>query len=108
MSVDEVDSGSWDAVIAGPGPVLVDIWAPWCVPCRKVRPMVEGLADEFAPGLGVVTLNGDAAPAIMARFQVLSLPTLLLFVDGTLVDRVVGVPKIAKLRAVVEPYLGVD
>ena len=108
MSVREVDATTWDAVVAGPGPVLVDIWAPWCVPCRKVRPLVEALADDVGPRLGVVALNGDEAPAIMARFQVLSLPTLLLFVDGTLVDRVVGVPKIAKLRAVVEPYLGVD
>jgi thioredoxin 1 len=108
LSVREVDTETWEAVVSGPGPVLIDIWAPWCVPCRKVRPLVEALAADLGDRLCVATLNGDDAPAIMSRYQVLSLPTLLLFVEGTLVERVVGVPKIAKLRAVVEPYLGVD
>jgi thioredoxin 1 len=70
-----------------------------------VTPIVTELAEELGERLLVGTLNGDEAPAIMSRYQVLSLPTLLLFADGELVERVVGVPKIAKLRAVIEPYV---
>mgnify|MGYP001251450130 CR=1 FL=1 len=97
---------TWSAeVLSGAVPVLVDIWAPWCVPCRKIAPMVERLAEEFGPRLVVGTLNGDDAPRIMATYEVLSLPTLLLFCDGEAVERVVGVPKIDKLRAVIAPHV---
>ena len=67
--------------------------------------MVEELATEFAERLVVGTLNGDDAPRIMSRHEVLSLPTLLVFVDGEPVARIVGVPKRDKLRGLVETYL---
>ena len=87
MSVRELTEDNWDdVVVASPHPVLVDIWAPWCVPCRRVAPMVEELATEFAERLVVGTLNGDDAPRIMSRHEVLSLPTLLVFVDGEPAD----------------------
>ena len=109
MSLRELTEANWDeAVLASARPVLVDIWAPWCVPCRKVTPMVEQLASEFGDRLVVGTLNGDEAPRIMSRHEVLSLPTLLVFRGGAAVERVVGVPKMDKLRAVVETHLERD
>lgn len=109
MSLQELTEANWDVeVLASTQTVLVDVWAPWCVPCRKVTPMVEQLAAEFGDRLVAGTLNGDEAPRIMSRHQVLSLPTLLLFRGGEAVGRVVGVPKMDKLRAVVETHLESD
>lgn len=109
MSLLALTEANWqDAVITSPLPVLVDVWAPWCVPCRKVTPMVEQLATDMQDRLVVGTLNGDDAPHLMARYQVLSLPTLLLLRDGDEVARVVGVPKMDKLRAVVEQHMESD
>lgn len=106
MSLCELTEETWQqAVLLSSVPVLVDIWAPWCVPCRKVTPMVEQLAREFGGRLVVATLNGDDAPRLMSRYEVLSLPTLLLFSGGEPVERVAGVPKIDKLRAVIASHL---
>jgi thioredoxin 2 len=71
-------------------PVLVDLWAPWCGPCRMVSPAVEQLATELAGRLKVVKVNVDEAPAIAARFTARSIPTLLLLSHGETVDRIVG------------------
>lgn len=105
----ELTEGNWDEVVLGCGvPILVDCWAPWCIPCRRVTPIVQDLADSLAGRLAVGTLNADDAPRITARYEVLSLPTLLLFVGGEQVARVVGVPKADKLRALIEPHLDGD
>ena len=109
MSLVELTEANWqDSVEASPLPVLVDVWAPWCVPCRKVTPLVEQLATEMADRLVVGTLNGDDCGRLMARYQVLSLPTLLLLRGGDELTRVVGVPKMDKLRAVVEQHMEGD
>ncbi len=109
MRLTELTEDTWEgAVTSASMPVLIDVWAPWCVPCRKVTPLVEQLARESGDRLVVATLNGDDAPRFMSRFEVMSLPTLLLFAAGQPVERVVGVPKIDKLRAVIEPHLGSD
>ena len=106
MTLHELTEEIWeDAVLSGPVPVLVDIWAPWCVACRKVTPIVEQLAEEFGERLEVGMLNGDGAPQIMSRYQVLALPTLLLFAGGEIAERVVGVPKIDRLRTVIASHL---
>ena len=109
MSLVELTEVNWpQTVVSNPRPVLVDVWAPWCVPCRKVAPMVEQLAAEFGDRLVVGTLNGDDAPGLMGRYQVLSLPTLLVLSGGEELARVVGVPKMDKLRAVVEQHMETD
>jgi thioredoxin 2 len=79
-----------------PLPVVLDMWAPWCGPCRMITPMIEELATEMAGRLRFAKLNVDENPATAARFNVRSIPTILVFKGGREVDRIVGVqPKSA-------------
>ena len=73
-----------------PGAVMVDCWAPWCGPCRMVTPILEQLASEYAGKAKIAKLNVDENPRIASQYAIRSIPTLLLFKDGKLVDRLVG------------------
>ena len=86
-------------------PVLVDFWAPWCGPCRMVSPLVERLGREHAGRLKVVKLNVDEAPELSDRYQVRGIPLLVLFRDGSEVDRLVGAVPHPQLREWLEPHL---
>ena len=72
-------------------PVLVDFWAPWCMPCRMISPIVEELGNENQGKLKVCKLNTDENQNIAARYGIQGIPTLLFFKDGQEVDRIVGV-----------------
>src|SRR5438067_2271901 len=71
-------------------PVLLDMWAPWCGPCRMVAPVLEELASELAGRVRIAKLNVDENPATASRFEARSIPTLLLLKDGREIDRIVG------------------
>lgn len=102
----ELTEANWEeAVLGSPKPVLVDFWAPWCVPCRRVTPIVEEVAERLEGRLVLGTLNADEAPRITGRYGVMSLPTLLLFAGGEPVARVVGVPRIGRLEDMIVPHL---
>jgi thioredoxin 2 len=75
-------------------PVLVDCWAPWCGPCRMIAPMLDQLAAESGGRYKIAKLNVDENPQTSAQFQIRSIPTLLIFKNGKMVDQIVGaVPK---------------
>jgi thioredoxin 2 len=71
-------------------PVLVDMWAPWCGPCRTIAPILDELAVEMAGRVRIAKLNVDENPAISARFDIRSIPALILFKDGREVERMLG------------------
>lgn len=85
------ESSTFDTdVLQSDQPVLVDFWAPWCAPCRRIAPAVEELADTYAGRAKVGKVNVDDNQAVAQRFNVMSIPTLLVFKGGKVVDQVVG------------------
>ena len=92
-------------VLQSTPPVLVDVWADWCGPCKAIAPIVEELAREYEGRLKVMKLDVDENPRTASTYQVQSIPTLLVFKDGRLAERIVGaVPKqviVDKLQSVV-------
>jgi thioredoxin 1 len=93
------DASFADDVLASPTPVLVDFWAAWCGPCRMVAPVLEEIATEKAGSLTVAKVDVDANPSTARDFQVVSIPTLILFKGGKPVKRIVGAKgKAALLR----------
>jgi thioredoxin 1 len=92
-------------VLKSPVPVLVDFWAAWCGPCRMIAPTVDQLAVEYAGKLKVVKVDVDANPDVSGRLGVLSIPTLMVFKDGQMVERVLGAVPKAALLAKLQPHL---
>ena len=86
-------------------PVLLDMWAPWCGPCRMIAPIIEQLSGELAGRIKVAKLNTDENPVTGKRFNVRSIPTLLVLKEGSEIDRLVGaMPKQEILRRL-QPFL---
>lgn len=102
-----VDAGdaTFDLEADAPVPVLVDLWAPWCGPCRMVAPVLEELSRELAGRLKVVKVNVDENPRLASRFDARSIPMLVVMKGGQLVERVVGAQPKAALRRLVERHL---
>jgi thioredoxin 2 len=94
----EANDATFDELSAGRLPVLVDLWAPWCGPCRMVSPAVEQAAQHFAGQLKALKVNVDEAPRTSQRFGVRSVPTLLVVRDGREVARQVGAVPAAALE----------
>jgi thioredoxin 1 len=103
MAVAELDDSNFDSeVLQASGPVLVDFWAPWCGPCRMIAPIVEELAGEYSGSVKFARLNVDVAPEAAQSYGISSIPTLMLFKDGEVVERFVGVQPKARLQDAIE------
>jgi thioredoxin 2 len=86
-------------------PVVLDCWADWCGPCHMLAPTIDALARDYAGMLTVAKLDVDANPATAARFQIQSIPTVLVFSEGKLVDRLIGVQPRGAFDAKLRPLM---
>ena len=104
--INEVTDTNFQAeVLEAETPVLVDFWAPWCGPCRMVAPVLEEIAGEKGDALKIVKLNVDDNQQTAAQFEVLSIPTLILFKQGQVAAKVIGALPKKRLEAELEPAL---
>jgi thioredoxin 1 len=103
MAIQEINDANFESeVINSDQPVLVDFWAPWCGPCRQIAPVVEQLAGENAGSAKVVKLNVDDAPQSAQSYGVSSIPTLMVFKKGEVIDRFVGVQPKTRLQQAID------
>jgi thioredoxin 1 len=103
----EISDQEFDAeVLKATEPVLVDFWAPWCGPCRMIAPLIEELATENAGAVKIAKINIDDSPNTAATYGVSSIPTLMIFKGGEVVDRFVGVQPKKRLQEAIDQAKG--
>ena len=86
-------------------PVLVDFWAAWCMPCKMVAPVVEQIAEKYQGKLKVCKLNVDEAPGTAREYGIMSIPTLAVFKDGKVVEKVAGAVPASSLESMIDPHI---
>ena len=105
-SVQQVTDGDFEkAVLQSGKPALVDFWAPWCGPCRIIGPIVEELAPSYQGRAVITKMNVDDNPQVAQRYGITSIPTLMIFKDGKLVDRAVGAMPKSELQKFIDRNL---
>ncbi len=101
----ELTGANFEATLAE-GVSLVDFWAPWCGPCRMIAPVIEELAEDFDGKAKVCKVNTDEEQEIAVKFGIRSIPTIMFFKDGELVDQIVGAQSKDALAAKINELLG--
>ena len=105
MVIDISDQNFEEEVLKSTLPVMVDLWAPWCGPCRMIAPLVESLAEKYDKGFKFCRLNVDENPQTASKYGIMSIPTLMFFKDGKLMETVVGAVPERVLQPKIEELL---
>ena len=109
MPVETVDSSDFEQKVLGADrPVVVDVWAAWCGPCRAVAPNFEEASNQFTERASFLKLNADDNQEMLQRYKVMGIPTMLYFSHGKLVDRKTGVQSAQAIGKRIEPLIGMD
>jgi thioredoxin 1 len=103
--VQQLGDADFDTVLNAGKPVFVDFWAPWCGPCRTVGPVIEELAPNYQDKAVIAKLNIDDNPMVSQRYGVTTIPTMMMFKNGKLVDRMVGAAPKNALQQFIERNL---
>jgi len=98
-NIKELTGEDFNAEISAEVPVIVDFWAPWCGPCKAITPILEELAEELGETVKICKINVDDHQEIAGKFEVQAIPTLLIFKESEVVDRVVGLTSKNDLKA---------
>ena len=104
-NIQYVTDSTFEQAVQSDTPVLVDFWAEWCMPCRRIAPTVEALATEYGAKLVVAKMNVDENPAVPMRLGIRSIPTLMLFKSGEMVDTVIGAVDKNTIKQMVDRHL---
>jgi len=105
MEVELTDANFKQEVLELNVPVLVDFWAVWCMPCHMIAPTVEAIAKEYEGKLKVYKLNIDEAPETASNYGIMSIPTLMIFKNGEVVDKIIGVVPKSELENVIRQHI---
>ena len=92
-------------VLESTEPVLIDFWAEWCTPCKMIGPLVDQIADEYKGRVRVGKLDADANPDVLMRYNVMGIPTLMLFKGGEAVERITGYQPKEKITSKLVPHI---
>ncbi|KAJ6730580.1 THIOREDOXIN M-TYPE PROTEIN [Salix viminalis] len=106
-TVQVATDASWDTIIGGETPVLVEFWAPWCGPCKMIAPVIEELAQEYAGKIACYKVNTDDCPNIATKYGIRSIPTVLFFKKGEKKESVIGAVPKTTLSSSIEKYVDV-
>jgi thioredoxin 1 len=105
-SIVHVNEGTFDAeILKSDKPALVDFWAPWCGPCRAIAPLLEELAEEYKGRLTVAKVNVDENRKLAGNHGVMSIPTMILFKDGKVLDKLIGLVPKERLKELMDKAL---
>ncbi len=104
MAVSELTSDTFDDAIAN-GVVLVDFWAPWCAPCRALGPLLDQVSEELGDAIKFTKVNTQDEPELAARYNIMTIPAVLIIKDGEVVDQFVGLKPKPAIKEILSKYV---